>query len=227
MELVCRYIDIMPKDITVDDFCTGITNEICSVYKNCGADIGRLKEKPTERLTASAVIYSAFQRQVWMVGDCQCMIDGQLYDNSKPQECVLAGKRSTYLDQALAKGLSVKDVQIKDPGRAFIIEELIDSCRGQNISYSVIDGFDIPRNKIKVVDASLCEEIILASDGYPFLKRTLKESEDALKDLLEKDPLCINMFKATKGLCQGNVSFDDRSYVRFVQDRNPGNSNRA
>lgn len=57
-------------------------------------------------------------------------------------------------------------------------------------------------------------ELVLASDGYPFLKPTLDESEAMLASQLGNDPLCMNTFKATKGLMAGNKSFDDRSYLR-------------
>ena len=33
--------------------------------------------------------------------------------------------------------------------------------------------------------------------------------------LLDTDPLCINEYLATKGVMEGNVSFDDRAYVRI------------
>lgn len=215
MELIRRYIDTMPADISAYGFCDGMTGYIYSKYLEHGMDTARLKLYPTERLTASAVIYSAYRRQIWMIGDCQCMAGGQIYENSKPQESILAGKRSAFIKQALAQGLTIEEVQTKDPGRAFIINELIESCRDQNIGYSVIDGFPIPKHKIKIIDVDKdCNEIILSSDGYPFLKPTLEESENALKEQLRKDPLCIDTFKATKGLMKGNVSFDDRSYIR-------------
>ena len=87
----------------------------------------------------------------------------------------------------------------------------------QNIDYPVIDGFEIPTSKVKGVKVNDdCGEIILASDGYPFLKPTLEDSEMALSRQLADDPLCIGTFKATKGLMDGNVSFDDRCYVRFT-----------
>lgn len=215
MELIRDYIATMPDDTTASEFCDDITRRIFDIYSEHGIDIGRLRLNPTERLTASAAIYSACHRQIWMVGDCQCMANGRTYDNSKPQEAILAAKRSAFLKQALAKGLAVKDVQCQDPGRAFIISELIESCREQNISYSVIDGFAIPQDKIKIINiGESCHEIILATDGYPVLKPTLQESEEALNHQLATDPLCINTFKATKGLMKGNISFDDRSYIR-------------
>ena len=60
------------------------------------------------------------------------------------------------------------------------------------------------------------QEIVLASDGYPFLKPTLANSEAALAHLIATDPQCVRYFIATKGLVSGNRSFDDRTYIRFV-----------
>ena len=80
---------------------------------------------------------------------------------------------------------------------------------GQSSSY-------VPINKVKVIDvADGGQDIVLASDGYPFLKNTLEKSEKALSEQLHNDPLCIRYFKATKGLMNGNKSFDDRAYIRF------------
>ena len=72
----------------------------------------------------------------------------------------------------------------------------------------------IPR--IDIYDIPAGTEIILASDGYPYLENTLEASESKLKYILENDPLCYTLYKSTKGIQKGNVSFDDRSYVRFV-----------
>lgn len=217
MELVKRYIGLMPAGIDVKGFCSGVTRFIRREYEACGVNMERLRDNPTERLTASAIIYSVERDEVWMVGDCQCIVGGMYYDNPKPLENVLAGKRSAYLIKALNDGLNVSDVQKEDPGRAYILDELIDSCRLQNIAYPVIDGFEIPSDKVKVIDASGCTgDIILASDGYPFLKKTLSESEKALSAQLSRDPLCFSLYKATKGLMVGNLSFDDRCYIRFT-----------
>ena len=88
---------------------------------------------------------------------------------------------------------------------------------GQNKTYAVIDGFPIYREGVKVVSLEKdSQEIVLASDGYPFLKPSLAESEAALEHLIAHDPQCIHEFIATKGLVAGNKSFDDRTYVRFV-----------
>jgi glycerophosphoryl diester phosphodiesterase len=58
-------------------------------------------------------------------------------------------------------------------------------------------------------------EIVLATDGYPFLCKTLAESEDRLNRQREEDPLNIGEFQATKAFHPDNKSFDDRTYIRF------------
>ena len=63
---------------------------------------------------------------------------------------------------------------------------------------------------------SSSSEIVLASDGYPFLKPTLAASEAALAEQIANDPQNIHSFIATKGIVEGNKSFDDRTYIRFV-----------
>ena len=63
---------------------------------------------------------------------------------------------------------------------------------------------------------SSSSEIVLASDGYPFLKPTLAASEAALAEQIANDPQNIRSFIATKGIVEGNKSFDDRTYIRFV-----------
>lgn len=217
MEQVKQYIGSMPEDTDVRSFCEGVTQYIHDTYKAFNVDIKRLECHPEERLTASAAVYSHHFRQIWLVGDCQCIADGLYHENAKPQEEVWANERSEYLVQAIRNGLKVEDVQNDDPGRKHILPELTSSCKRQNIDYAVIDGFCIPFGKVKVIEvANSNESMILASDGYPFLKGSLAESECALEALLREDPLCIHVFKATKGLVKGNKSFDDRSYIRFI-----------
>ena len=87
--------------------------------------------------------------------------------------------------------------------------------RQQNISYSVIDGFRIARQHVRIIPLDFRPwEIVLASDGYPILRPTLAESEEELRKLREEDPLNISRFQATKAFHPDFNSFDDRSYIR-------------
>jgi len=68
------------------------------------------------------------------------------------------------------------------------------------VRFAVCDGFDIAMDQVKTIPVSWGSEVVMATDGYPFLRGTLAASEKAL---------------ATKGLMEGNQSFDDRAYIRF------------
>lgn len=237
MMLISEYIrEELKADASVDDFCQGVTAYIYNkVYEKLGVE-ERLKEHPEERLTASAILYSRTRNEVWMVGDCQAIIDGKLYENGKPYEQEIARKRVELIEQGLSPAEARKQIE------PLLIKAMLS---GQNQTYTVIDGFPIYREGVKVVSVSASSsvqdsvptsdsvpcsdsasasdtipssssEIVLASDGYPFLEPTLAASEAALAEQIANDPQNIRSFIATKGIVEGNKSFDDRTYIRFV-----------
>ncbi|MCR5312220.1 MAG: hypothetical protein K6E54_00980 [Bacteroidaceae bacterium] len=172
---------------------------------------------PENRITCSAIIYSRYRKEVWQIGDCQCMMDGKVYDNSKPIEALMAEVRSIFYEMGLDKKLGNV---AKDAGREYILPLL----RGQTIfqnnlssryGYAVIDGIGNPESLSKILDVKEASEIVLASDGYPQIFSTLAESEKYLSDVLVKDPMCLSINKATKGLMPGQTSFDDRTYLKI------------
>ena len=204
MLLISEYIKQMPTDYTMNNFCRGITLRIAEEYAKRGIAEDMAKH-PEERLTASAIIYSNSRKEVWMVGDCQAIIDGEHYDNSKPYEQEIAMQRATLIKN----GMSPKEA------RCAIEPQLIKAMlEGQNRQYAVIDGTPIYMPDTRIVTASHC--VVLASDGYPTLLPTLHESEEALAQHLTDDPQNITDFIATKGLVEGNVSFDDRAYIKLT-----------
>ncbi|MBU9910864.1 hypothetical protein [Segatella copri] len=237
MMLISEYIrEELKADASVDDFCQGVTAYIYNkVYEKLGVE-ERLKKHPEERLTASAILYSRTRNEVWMVGDCQAIIAGKLYENDKPYEQEIARKRVELIEQGLSPAEARKQIE------PLLIKAMLS---GQNQTYTVIDGFPIYREGVKVVSVSdscsvqdpvpasdsvpcsdsvsasgtipsSSSEIVLASDGYPFLKPTLAASEAALAEQIVNDPQNIHFFIATKGIVEGNKSFDDRTYIRFV-----------
>ena len=227
MMLISEYIRKELKvDASVDDFCQGVSAYIYNkVYEKLGVE-KRLKEHPEERLTASAILYSRTRNEVWMVGDCQAIIDGKLYENGKPYEQEIARKRVELIEQGLSPAEARKQIE------PLLIEAMLS---GQNQTYTVIDGFPIYREGVKVValktkpvsssietyfqeqtkPVSSPNEVVLASDGYPFLEPTLAASEASLAEQIANDPQNIHSFIATKGIVEGNKSFDDRTYIRF------------
>ena len=240
MMLISEYIrEELKADASVDEFCQGVTAYIYNkVYEKLGVE-ERLKKHPEERLTASAILYSRIRNEVWMVGDCQAIIAGKLYENGKPYEEKIARKRVELIEQGLSPAEARKQIE------PLLIEAMLS---GQNQTYTVIDGFPIYREGVKVVSVSdsssvqdsvpasdsvpcsdsasasdtipsSSSEIVLASDGYPFLKPTLAASEAALAEQIANDPQNIRSFIATKGIVEGNKSFDDRTYIRFSPEK--------
>ena len=244
MMLISEYIrEELKADASVDDFCQGVTAYIYNkVYEKLGVE-ERLQEHPEERLTASAILYSRIRNEVWMVGDCQAIIAGKLYENGKPYEEKIARKRVELIEQGLSPAEARKQIE------PLLIEAMLS---GQNQTYTVIDGFPIYREGVKVVSVSdscsvqdsvqdsvpasdsvpcsdsvsasgtifvSSSEIVLASDGYPFLEPTLAASEVALAEQIANDPQNIHSFIATKGIVEGNKSFDDRTYIRFSVEK--------
>lgn len=237
MMLISEYIrEELKADASVDEFCQGVTAYIYNkVYEKLGVE-ERLKEHPEERLTASAILYSRTRNEVWMVGDSQAIIAGKLYENGKPYEEKIARKRVELIEQGFSPAEARKQIE------PLLIKAMLS---GQNQTYTVIDGFPIYREGVKVVSVSdscsvqdsvpasdsvpcsgsvsasgtisvSSSEIVLASDGYPFLEPTLAASEAALAEQIANDPQNIHSFIATKGIVEGNKSFDDRTYIRFV-----------
>lgn len=223
MVLISEYIqhELKPES-TVEDFCEGVTSYIYNkVYRQQGIE-EQMQAHPEERLTASAILYSKAKNEVWMVGDCQAIIDGKLYENNKPFEDIVARRRVELIRQGFTPQEARKTIE------PLLIQAMLE---GQNKIYTVIDGFPIYQKGVKVVSLNApqknvetdvadslplpTKEIVLASDGYPFLKPTLTESEEALAHLLAYDPQCTHEFIATKGIVVGNKNFDDRTYIRF------------
>lgn len=223
MVLISEYIqhELKPES-TVEDFCEGVTSFIYNkVYRQQGIE-KQMQAHPEERLTASAILYSKAKNEVWMVGDCQAIIGGKLYENNKPFEDIVARRRVELIRQGFTPQEARKTIE------PLLIQAMLE---GQNKTYTVIDGFPIYQKGVKVVSLNApqknvetdvadslplpTKEIVLASDGYPFLKPTLTESEEALAHLLAYDPQCTHEFIATKGIVVGNKSFDDRTYIRF------------
>lgn len=216
MMRIKEFITLLPDDISLKLFCQQVTEHIATSWKKeTGSETSLTDLPPKERPTASVIIYSPYYQEVWMIGDCQCLVDGVFHDNNKPAEAMNAERRSLFAEQLLANGITVEQLQRHDVARNHIIPDIITSMNGQNKSYAVIDGTPVYTAGIRVIDTKDSHEIVLASDGYPFLLPTLEESEQQLHHLLRHDPLCIHLFKATKGAMAGNMSFDDRAYVRL------------
>lgn len=180
-----------------------------------------IHERPYIRPSAVMVIYSKHHQKVWMIGDCQCFHTDILYQNIKRVDEVFEEVRSIILKGELFRGATVDELLQNDISFEMIKPLIQKQYNFQNtpadcsLSYGVINGFPIPEALIKTVDIPKdVKHISLGSDGYPKIYSSLKETEDELERLLALDPLCIEENMGPKGKSPGQVSYDDRCYIK-------------
>jgi hypothetical protein len=220
-QLIKKALEELPVNSTALQAVEFLTSAVFSMYKESGIQ-EHVLNSPSERASAGIVIYSRTKNEIWMVGDCQCRIDGAYYSNTKAIDCLLSDIRSLFIQTELKQGISLSTIQDNDSGREYITPLLKRQSVFQNsietneFTYGVIDGFKVPESEIKVIKLSEPTTIILATDGYPRLFDTLTQSEGYLNKILSNDPLCFQKFKSTKGLKPGNCSFDDRAFLSLL-----------
>jgi hypothetical protein len=223
MLLVSEAVGSFEPEITPEGALERINDRIRSWYERQGV-LETVRTHPASRCTASLVIYSERRRELWFIGDCQALVDGTAYQFHKEADRVLSDLRALILHAELAKGTTERELMKLDLGRERILEFLNLQTQLQNspyeceFTYHVVDGFSSdPARQITVVPVrDSTAAIVLASDGYPRLFPTLAESESFLAELLEQDPLCFRRWRSTKGRSSGNLSFDDRAYLRVA-----------
>jgi hypothetical protein len=211
----------IPSDATAREAVDLLTAAIKDLYERYQV-LETVRTDPVQRATACFVAISFARKEVWFVGDCQCLLNQELVLNVKKIDTITANARSMFLEAEIAQGKTIEELLQHDTGRAFILPLLERQMLFQNTpnagqyGFSIIDGFDVSEEGIRIHPLSAnIQTIVLASDGYPFLKETLEASETALQEILLDDPLLFRTYKSTKGMTQGNVSFDDRAYVKL------------
>ncbi len=169
---------------------------------------------------ASVILYNNLTKEVISYGDCQCMISDTVYSHVKKIDELNADLRAFYLEYHFMKGMTLQELIENDLGREAILENLRMQSIFENepgeFGYAVLNGRGIEKKMIKRYKVCPGDEVILASDGYPKLAKTLKESEELLRQVLQEDSMCFRKYRATKGVKPGNVSFDDRAFCRFI-----------
>lgn len=223
VELIEQALYHIPATYDRDTAIAAINAEIQAFYREQGMD-QHVKTHATDRLTASLVLYNHHFGEVWLVGDCQCLIGEQYYSHEKKVDTVLAKTRALFLENELLQGKSLEALLQHDSGREFILPLLKAQSRFQNpkqdstYAYAVIDGFPPYVGQVKNIPVDDAR-IVLASDGYPQLYNNLDASEAYLEYVLAHDPLCFRLYPSTKGLQEDLLSFDDRAYVKIERKR--------
>ncbi|NLZ76542.1 MAG: hypothetical protein GX911_01045 [Spirochaetales bacterium] len=181
-------------------------------------------EDPRMRPGAYIAMMSSARREIWILGDCQALVDGVRYTKTKAIDTLMELNRAMLIEEALIQGFSREHLLhhpelIQDRLAEFMTHQASFQNRMVGTStfgYPTLDGFFDHHDSIVVVELGReAKEVVLASDGYPLLRPTLEESERELGRLLRKDPLLYTEYRATKGLNPSFDSFDDRTYLRI------------
>ena len=219
-KILKKSIENILPDISMEECLNQLTNSIYDFYLEQGIEKEASKD-PRVRIAASAIIYCHSRREIWMMGDCHCMVNGKYYDNPTSIDSITGNARALFNHLQMISGVSYQDLQKNDLGRDFIKPLLQRQSFLQNNpeagehAFFIIDGFAPLTEMVKVIKVPPKAEIILASDGYPKLFPSLHESEDYLQTVIKDDPLLISIHPSTKGIQSGNVSFDDRAFLKF------------
>ncbi len=214
-DLILEKLKSVSEDVSAVSFFNILSGALKEAHEFFYPDGCPLAEK----LRAAVIVYSRYYKEIWSYGDCSCMINDVVYAHEKAIDQLNSAMRSYILQDELNSGKTYAELQKRDMGREYIQEALLRQFHFENIDglfgYAVLNGDSI--NESLVVKHAVKEGdiVILVSDGYPKLCPTLKESEHALENVLEQDPLCCRIYLSTKGMAVGNISFDDRCYCRF------------
>lgn len=211
----------LPPEAGLEEVVHHLNEGIIDAYKEMG-----IYESVTENAhslpSAAMVIYSRHHRQVWMIGDCQCMLDGVPFMNEKEVDAVTAQARALFLEAELLRGKTMEQLMEHDTGFEAIMPFLHAQYELQNVksdsvfAYIGLTGFPFDLDQVKIVSVPTnIRSLVLASDGYPRLRDNLADSEAELQFILDHDPLCFREYKLAKGVKKGCVSFDDRTYIKL------------
>ena len=215
-EIIRDVLGKMKREDSTDCFLRMVNQKINRFYQEVEFPYSR-KEKG---LQAVCVVYSDFERAIWMIGDCQAAVDGTVYLNPKKSDEILAEMRSLILHVLKMEDGDWTEAQTR--ARSYIEPWILRANAFANqadpvYGYAVLNGDEIPVALIKRIELDeRPHEIILTSDGYPKVRSNLKKSEEYLSTILEKDESCYELYHSTKGINKGQKSFDDRTYIRFT-----------
>ncbi|MCR6112252.1 hypothetical protein HXA35_18130 [Bacillus sp. A301a_S52] len=220
-QLIKQTIESLQGPETIEDIITKINDSYALFYRDYQLT-EVIKTKPFLRPSATMALYSVYARKVWLIGDCQCYVNGQHYQHAKEVDAVTSQARRLLVEAELAKDKSVADIVASDTSFEKI-KPLIQAQYAftnqppsQPFSYEVINGEPLYMESFQTVEVPVgITSLALASDGYPQIFATLKETESHLEHVLQRDPLCIHDNVSVRGVTNGKISYDDRTYINI------------
>lgn len=215
-ETLGSAIEALNPELTAREFADQLSENLA----RAAAAVGALD--PSSRWpSASLVCLSFARREIWRIGDCSFLIDGESNIGTKRVDDAAYGFRAAINAALLAAGTPQTEILRDDPGAGFArplldLQQELTNQEGP-WGYGCINGRPVPDRFVEVFPlGSDVREVVLASDGFPDPKPTLKDSEARLRNLLDIDPAAIDeLWAVGKSLRPGANSVDDRAYLRL------------
>lgn len=214
-----KSLDVFTHSLSFQDISYRINKEFKYANKHY------LKGIKDKKIVASASIWDSQQDILYIVGETRALL---LERHSKKEERlenyhrirkILSNKRAHFNLRLIEDSkVTEEDLLERDLGLEQISNEVkkqIDYINNIDHKYAffAFDGNEIPENKIIVKSTEKYTDVILATDGYPKLFNSLKQTESYLGEVLKSDPLLIKRHRSIKGLQKNNQSYDDRGYL--------------
>jgi translation initiation factor 2 alpha subunit (eIF-2alpha) len=150
-------------------------------------------------------MYSATRRELWRVGDPQYLIDGRGHNPEMAVDTVTAKVRHLVTHAHQLAGSMVEVLRRDDPGHEAVKPLLELQTRFMNradspYGYGAINGEEVPKELVEVIEVPAeARVVVLASDGYPQVKATLRESEAWLEMCLSTTPCSLSYMSPPRG----------------------------
>ncbi len=222
-ESILSCLSTLDPAATMEQAFHAMNASILSWYQSQGVEEAAYSN-PAKRCSAYVSLVSRYHRQVWVLGDCQALVGSVLTTRHKAVDTLMEDVRALLVEHAMLQGQTVEYLLANPQVIQAKLEEFMqlqpafqNSVLPSSYRYTVLDGFFSDYQHVQIVNLPDAPTIVvLASDGYPQLHPTLAATEEALELQLRQDPLMVSTFRATKPLIAGNLSFDDRSFLRII-----------
>jgi hypothetical protein len=215
--LASAITDLSPES-TAREFADHLSSTLATAA--AAADTGG--RQSTRWPSASLVCLSVARREIWRIGDCSFLVDGEPNLGTKRVDDAAYGFRSAINASLIASGTPLDEILTTDPGAGFArplldLQQQLTNHEGP-WGYGCINGRRVPDQFVEVFPTPTgVQEVVMASDGFPDLRTTLQASEVRLRELLEIDPAAIaELWAVGKALRPGANSVDDRAYLRLA-----------
>lgn len=221
-DIIYDVFDNLPKGLPPSEVISTINKSYQEFYsQNPSLDF---EKNPLFRPTSTLIWFDFTTNTLASIGDAKARIDGKSYGET---EKLVDELNSELRSLTISKiGLENEQIQENDLGREYILPLLKKQSDFQNnpkapevFQYWAIDGFNIPDDKISTWKFNETPKTIeLSSDGYFYPEdSTIESYERKVFSVIKEDPMMVKKYKSTKGVGEGNVSFDDRAVLIFTK----------